>query len=163
LKLEPESERSKLAADFLSNAHFQYVATLPQFRTLANPDMQKMQSENDALHRQISELKTEIVRLRSEKGKAAPPTAAIDASPPKPSPAPKPGPVAAQKKPAPAQKKPAPTAPVARTYKVQPGEGLQAIAQKVYGDRAKWRKILEANPQLIDAGDLKPGQILRIP
>jgi tetratricopeptide (TPR) repeat protein len=147
LRLERDPEKAKLATDFMNNAQFQYVATLPQTRRLANPDTTKLQVENDALHRQISELKTELIRVRSEKS-AAPPSI----------------PVARPK-----EKKPVPAAPAvvkalpAKTYKVQKGDGLQTIARKVYGDPSKWTRILEANPQLQGPGDLHVGQVLKIP
>jgi len=145
LKLERDPERSKLAADFLDNAQFQYVATLPQYKKLANPDTTRLQTENDALHRQITDLKSELVRLRSERSQpqAAPPAFAA------------PKPVAAAKP----RKAPA----TAKTYRVQKGDGLQTIARKVYGDPAKWTLILEANPQLRNPADLRVGQVLRIP
>jgi tetratricopeptide (TPR) repeat protein len=152
LRLERDPEKGKLATDFMNNAQFQYVATLPQYRKMANPDTTKLQVENDSLHRQISELKTDLIRIRSEKS-AAPPT--IPVARPK------------EKKPLP-EKKAIPSVPVAaavvaKTYKVQKGDGLQTIARKVYGDPSKWTRILEANPQLQSAGDLRVGQVLRIP
>jgi tetratricopeptide (TPR) repeat protein len=51
-----------------------------------------------------------------------------------------------------------------RTYTVQKGEGLYAIATKVYGKGNRWHEILEANrDQLATERDLKPGMILKIP
>ena len=148
LKMERDPEKSKLATDFLNNAQFQYVVALPQYKKLANPETSKLQSDNDALHRQISELKSELVRLRSERSapQAAPPPTPVGAprvfAPPKP-------------------KKPA--APAVKTYRVQKGDGLRTIARKVYGDPAKWTLILEANPQIKSPADLHIGQVLRIP
>lgn len=53
----------------------------------------------------------------------------------------------------------------AGTYKVQPGDYLVKIAQEVYGNGHKWRKLYEANRQVI--GDnpnlILPGQVLTIP
>ena len=144
LKMESDPEKSKLASDFLNNVQFQYVATLPQFKKLANPDTTKLQTDNDSLRRQISDLKTELVRVRSEKTAAAAPVA-----------------VARPREKTSAAPDAAP--PSAKSYKVQKGDGLQTIARKMYGDRTKWRAILKANPQLKDAEDLRVGQVLKIP
>lgn len=47
---------------------------------------------------------------------------------------------------------------------VRPGETLQSIAQRHYGDPHEARRILEANaPVLGDTGGLQPGLVLRVP
>ena len=169
LKLEPGSERAKLAQDFLKNAQLQYLASLPGFRAMTTPDVARMQSENEALHRQISELKAELVKLREARAPVAArpvinlpkPIPSPQAAPPSLSVSPSP-PVLAKPVSLPAQ--PAAPAPVkVRTYKVQKGEGLQVIARKIYGDKNRWRQILAANPQLKSAQDVHPGQVLKIP
>jgi len=50
-----------------------------------------------------------------------------------------------------------------RTYTVQPGDTLSAIAKQIYGSGASWRMILEANRTTIDNGRIYPGQLLTIP
>jgi nucleoid-associated protein YgaU len=51
-----------------------------------------------------------------------------------------------------------------RTYVVVEGDSLSAIAKRMLGDGNKWRKIYEANRDIIDDPDLIfPGQKLRIP
>lgn len=53
------------------------------------------------------------------------------------------------------------------TYTVQPGDFFSAIAQKFYkdGSEASWRKIYEANKDLIDPDptQLQAGMVLVIP
>jgi nucleoid-associated protein YgaU len=50
------------------------------------------------------------------------------------------------------------------TYIVVKGDSLSKIAKEQYGDASKWRKIYEANRDLIKDPDLiYPGQSLRIP
>jgi nucleoid-associated protein YgaU len=62
-------------------------------------------------------------------------------------------------KPAPS---PVPAAP--RTYTVAAGDNLSKIAKKFYGDANKWKRIFEANRDVIKNADLiKPGQVLKIP
>lgn len=151
LKLEPDPEKNKLASDFLNNAQFQYVATLPQFKKMANPDVTKLQTDSEALRRQISDLKAELIRVRtgSSVPQAAPPPVAVI----KPK----------EKKPVVQPNLTVPATLSAKTYKVKKGDGLQSIAQKFYGDKAKWHLILEANPQIKSAADLRVGQVLKIP
>jgi nucleoid-associated protein YgaU len=51
-----------------------------------------------------------------------------------------------------------------RTYTVVQGDSLSRIAKHQYGEASKWRKIYEANRDLIKDPDLiYPGQSLRIP
>jgi len=60
----------------------------------------------------------------------------------------------------------APAAPAAtsRTYVVVKGDSLSKIAKLEYGDANKWRKIYEANRDIIKNPDLiYPGQELKIP
>ena len=50
------------------------------------------------------------------------------------------------------------------TYTVVQGDSLSKIAKHHYGDANKWRKIYEANKDIIKDPDLiYPGQSLRIP
>ena len=57
-----------------------------------------------------------------------------------------------------------PVGVVSGTYVVVKGDSLSKIAQRAYGDGNKWRKIFEANKDVIKDPDLiYPGQSLRIP
>ncbi|MFL5578846.1 MAG: LysM peptidoglycan-binding domain-containing protein [Gemmatimonadaceae bacterium] len=64
--------------------------------------------------------------------------------------------------------RPAPSAPVAepsaRTYTVKAGDNLSKIAKEVYGDASQWRRIHEANKDIVKNPDLiHPGQTLKLP
>lgn len=51
-----------------------------------------------------------------------------------------------------------------RSYVVVKGDSLSAIAQREYGDAKEWRRIYEANKDVIKNPDLiYPGQTLRLP
>lgn len=51
-----------------------------------------------------------------------------------------------------------------RTYTVVSGDSLSKIAEKFYGDTKEWRRIYDANRNLIKDPDLiHPGQTFRIP
>lgn len=55
-------------------------------------------------------------------------------------------------------------APPEQTYTVKPGDSLSKIAKRVYGDPQQWRKIHEANRDVIENPDLiHPGQVLKLP
>ena len=56
------------------------------------------------------------------------------------------------------------TAPEARTYTVQSGDTLWAIAERFYGNGSEWNKIQDANRDQIQNPDMiQPGQVLTIP
>ena len=51
-----------------------------------------------------------------------------------------------------------------KTYVVEKGDTLQTISDKVYGTTRKWKKIYEANRDVLESPDMiKPGQKLVIP
>jgi nucleoid-associated protein YgaU len=51
-----------------------------------------------------------------------------------------------------------------RTYVVVKGDSLSRIAKREYGDAQEWKRIYEANRDVIDNPDLiYPGQTLRLP
>ena len=54
--------------------------------------------------------------------------------------------------------------PAGKTSTVVRGDSLSKIAKREYGDMNQWRKIYEANRDVIDNPDLiEPGQNLIIP
>ena len=58
----------------------------------------------------------------------------------------------------------APAASAARTYTVKAGDSLSKIAQREYGDASQWKKIYEANRDVIKNPDLiHPGQTFKLP
>lgn len=68
--------------------------------------------------------------------------------------------------PAPVPGVPAPGAAAGtqRTYTVKAGDSLSKIAKREYGDASQWKKIHEANKDLIKNPDLiHPGQTLKLP
>lgn len=51
-----------------------------------------------------------------------------------------------------------------RMYTVQGGDSLSKIAKKFYGDANSWKRIFEANKDIVKNPDLiQPGWKLRIP
>jgi nucleoid-associated protein YgaU len=65
---------------------------------------------------------------------------------------------------APAVPEPVATNGSGKTYVVVNGDSLSKIAKREYGDASKWRRIYEANQDLIKDPDLiYPGQELKVP
>jgi LysM repeat protein len=56
----------------------------------------------------------------------------------------------------------APSTPAGKTYVVQAGDNIYRIAQKVYGESAKYNLILEAN-NLTESARIFTGMVLKIP
>jgi nucleoid-associated protein YgaU len=57
-----------------------------------------------------------------------------------------------------------PTTGMGRTYTIKKGDSLSKIAKREYGDAQQWRRIFEANRDIIKDPDLiHPGQVVRIP
>lgn len=53
---------------------------------------------------------------------------------------------------------------VYETYEVKSGDSLSKIAKRVYGNASDWKKIFEANRDLLkDPDKIFPGQKLKIP
>ena len=51
-----------------------------------------------------------------------------------------------------------------RTYEVKAGDTLSKIAKQEYGDANQWKRIFEANKNILkDPDKIYPGQTLRIP
>jgi nucleoid-associated protein YgaU len=58
----------------------------------------------------------------------------------------------------------APTAEVYETYEVKSGDSLSKIAKHFYGNGNEWKKIFEANTDILkDPNKIFPGQKLKIP
>ncbi len=59
---------------------------------------------------------------------------------------------------------PVPAKSAARTYTVVKGDTLSKIAKSMYGNANQWRKIYEANTDLLTDPDvIHLGQVLKIP
>ncbi len=58
----------------------------------------------------------------------------------------------------------APAAEVYETYEVKSGDSLSKIAKRVYGNANAWKRIFEANQDVLkDPDKIYPGQKLKIP
>jgi nucleoid-associated protein YgaU len=116
---------------------------------LNNPDAQTQKPENTAENQEnLSDIpKTLPLRLKELKKTLNIETTDAPAEPKRP------------KKPQPEPK----PSPKTRTHIVASGDTLSSISQKYYGNPAKWRNILDANPKLENPHSLKIGQEIKIP
>lgn len=148
----PDIGKAELAKGFLENAKVQFAASVPNVGAQNSPELVKLRSENSALHRQVDDLKREIVRSRTKVLETSGRRASAKAALPAPTDSPTANPVPAT-----------PAGAHVKTYTVHKGENILAIAEKVYGNRARWKDIVAANPQLKDPNRLAPGQVLKMP
>ncbi len=144
---DPDTGKVELAKSSLENARLQFASSIPNAGGQGTPELVKLRTENAALHRQVEDLKREMVRVR---GKPSEPVRNKVEDTPL---------VVARKEPKP----PPPSVAHPKTYTVRKGEGIQAIAEKVYGDKSRWHEIMAANPQIKDPRAIKPGQVLVVP
>jgi tetratricopeptide (TPR) repeat protein len=142
----PEAGKVELAKSFFEDAKLHFAASIPNFSGQNSPELVKLRTENAALHRQIEDLKRELVQSRAKQPEPAPKIAAKPLPPTKP--------ILKAETPKPSRPK---------TYTVKRGEGIQAIAEKIYGDRRKWKIIMAANPKVKDPNRLSEGQVLNLP
>lgn len=48
-------------------------------------------------------------------------------------------------------------------HRVVQGDRLDVLAETAYADPELWWVIADANPELLDPDDLKPGTVIRVP
>ncbi|MGQ9661054.1 MAG: LysM peptidoglycan-binding domain-containing protein [Kiritimatiellia bacterium] len=159
LELRPTTEKKELINDRIRLASQSFAATiLPADRFMAEK-VAALEKENELLKGRVSALMQELDRIRASSREAAllkqneslnakilqlerelaacrGRTAAVN---PEPSHGP-------------------------RTYRVQPGDTLSSIASRFYGDSTQWRRIYEANQNILGAPErVRVGQELVIP
>ena len=139
LELRPAAQKRDLVEGLIREAQLYYAASLPNRPAGAIEE--------------IALLKKEIAVLRAQlQGTNVPPKTVVAT----------PLTVAAPRLLAPPQ--PQPAQPTMRTHLVQPGETLAAIAAKEYKNRNNWRKIFEANRDVLTTPEnVRAGQTLVVP
>ncbi len=161
----PDAGKVELAKGFMENAKLQFAASVPNSGSQSVPELVRLRTENDALHRQVEDLKRDLVALRSQSPAVVPPVPEKLPVPPSPAVISNAPPPKNEVKVIPPVKPTSPPKSPARpkTYTVRKGDGIQAIAERFYGDRSKWRAIVAANPRLKNPNRLAPGQVLVLP
>ena len=104
----------------------------------------------------------QVIRIDTTAPKPAPQVAAPAGKPSTPPTAPATPPPAAPQPARPSTPAPVSPGPRPTTYTIQAGDTFSAIAQKLYGDGARWTAIAKANP-LVDPIRLKVGQVIKLP
>lgn len=158
LELRPEARQSPQVEKLVDTARKEFARSLPgqPFRPPEEQDeilrhAERLEGENQRLERELRELREAHRRLRErweaagETGRGSPEN------------------VAAERQPGRASSTDAPrTSP--DTYVVRPGDTLNSIARRTYGNPALWERIFDANRDLLRSpDDLRVGQELRLP
>lgn len=186
LELQPNSRQAVYVRGLIDTAKREFARTLPATPLESQADQLEKQDQIDRLLRDNDQLRAELASLRA--GVPAPPVrsqapldyqdsggapvikittvqpepAAVDDSPITYAPV-------SAAEPEPLVKTVTPTAPTrpaasSRTHTVARGDTLFSLAQKYYGNRAKWRDIYAANRDVMpNETALKPGMQLKIP
>lgn len=133
-----------------------YYARLKAQSELMRARLEKSERQRMKLEQLLEDESRELMKSKLE-GRAS----AVPAPAPAP---PKIAPLPARPRPAKKAKKAKPEAPPRpKFYKVKPGDTLDSIARKIYGDPARWKDIYNANPDKVERGAVAPGQVLQIP
>jgi tetratricopeptide (TPR) repeat protein len=192
LELEPNSRQAGLVRGLVDTAKREFARTLPG-QPLDNQASRLDQGgQIETLQRENEDLRAELAALRAGGPAPAPHVAEDGAAPAVRAASPmfvapaatppqadsqspiKPAPLEADASLGPADTPPpatpsaqaAPAQPAdARTHTVAKGDTLYSLAQKYYGNRSKWRDILEANRDRLPSANtpLRIGMELRIP
>ncbi len=178
LEAQPNSREADLVRGRIDAAMREFARSLPA-QPLENRTARfELMDKIDQLQKENEQLKEEMTLLRKGRGGAmggqetGGPTGVAANSPPPvmrlaPIRAPAPGPAVSPATPtrSPAGAPTSVTPPRSgRTHVVAAGETLYRIAQRYYGNGARWPEILEANrDQLKNANSVRPGMELRIP
>ncbi len=190
LELAPQGQFATDVKTYVDRLRLTLVSRLAEGTVLPANEASRLRNENLALRQQIAELRQEPAPRVASTPAPKPPPAMIVAATPQPPPVA----VAAEPEPevrraipvnAPAGGGMTDTVPRAepvvatavaaeaaaaapagavRTYKVERGDTLAAIARKFYRNSGQWPKIAEANKATLpDPTRLQPGMILVIP
>jgi LysM repeat protein len=193
LELQPNSRQAVYVRGLIDTAKREFARTLPATPLESQADTLEKQDQIDRLLRENDQLKAELNAFRaggpapSVRSRAtldagnAPGTPLITIAAPPPAPIVDDSPITSAPVPAeteeaapviqavplsaptrPAGSKPAATA--GRRHTVTKGDTLFSLAQKYYGNRAKWRDLYAANRDVLpNEAALKPGMQLKIP
>lgn len=157
LELRPEARQSPQVEKLIDTARKEFARALPgqPFRPPEEQDQvlrhaERLEVENQRLEREIRELRETNRRLRER----------VEAE--RAIPGENPAAVAGNGV-APAETSPSAESPPS-TYVVRPGDTLNSIARRAYGNPARWERIFDANRDLLRSpDDLRVGQELRLP
>lgn len=148
LELRPDTQKRKLIEEWIRRAKLSLAAEIKAEAAGIPVDVAKLREENRRLTERVKELSKQIEELR-HKAQVAPETSTASI------------PAEAASLPPP---RPATPYPEVKTYRVQRGDTLSSIAARFYGNRNYWRKIYEANRNLLESPEsLRVGQVLVIP
>ena len=165
LERQPNSPQSPQVRGLVDSAKREFARTLP-----ANPlenqserlnmldQMGRLQRENDQLKEALARARGNVVPPRVDNSRS------VVSSPLSVAPLQEETPVLAPVLREPVRSKPTPPATKMRLHTVEKGDTLFVLAQRYYGNRAKWRDIYAANRDVMpNENSLQIGMVLKIP
>lgn len=149
LELRPDTEKRAMLEQLIQFAEFSFATSITNHpaavvgeMTRLNEQIAGLEKDLDAARKQITGLKRSLAEAKMRPATSGQTASGQTASP----------------------VETISIAPEPRTYRVQRGDTLSRIAQKVYKDSSKWKKIYEANQESMkSSSDLDVGQVLIIP
>lgn len=147
LEMRPDAGKRQYIESMIQIARISYAASFPDHSSEAIRRVRHLEQENRTLRAALDEAIEENrgLRVRPAIPSAAAPSLLAPAAPQR----------AAVANPTPAAE---------RTVTVERGDTLSSIAARVYGNPSQWRRIYDANRNLLRSpGDVRPGQTLILP
>jgi nucleoid-associated protein YgaU len=139
LEARPTTDKRRLLEDSIRHAEQKYLTTFP-LRPFVETEIKQLREENKQLRRRSIELNQELRDLKTSVNNLGISSVLTDKST---------GNISESR---------------VKTYRVQAGDTLMKIAERVYGDQAGWVRIQAANRQkLPDTNKMKVGMDLVIP
>lgn len=149
LELRPDTQKRKLIQDWIRRAELALAAEIKTRSSGVPVELSRLREENRRLTQRVKALSARIEQLRrgaaveSSSGEREAVASEVKELPPP---------------------RPTPAYPEVKVYRVQRGDTLSSIAARFYGDRSKWRRIYEANRNVLDSPEsLRVGQRLVVP
>lgn len=141
LELRPETEKRAMIEQLVQFAEFSLATSITNHPSALVGEITRLQEQIAVLEADLGQARSQIDALKQTLARERNRTSGSPASTP-----------------------PAASASGPRTYRVQRGDTLSRIAQKVYNDSTQWNRIYQANRAALKSPtDLVPGQTLTIP
>tara|TARA_R110002111_G_scaffold8933_4_gene31622 strand:+ start:45 stop:782 length:738 start_codon:yes stop_codon:yes gene_type:complete len=165
LERQPNSPQSPQVRGLVDSAKREFARTLPANPLENQSERLNMLDQMGRLQRENDQLKEALARAR---GNVVPPrvdhSRSVQSSPLSVAPLQEETPELAPVLREPVRSKPTPPATMVRLHTVEKGDTLFVLAQRYYGNRAKWRDIYAANRDVMpNENSLQIGMVLKIP
>lgn len=150
LALRPDTEKRRMLDERIRAAELAWVGTVFTNEAAVARRLAEVERENSALKVRVANLDAQAAQLRTalaaSRARYAEAASAAEQS------------LSTKRLPS------AGLQPAVRTVKVERGDSLRKLAQRVYGDQNRWRDLYEANRNVLrKPDDMRVGQVLIVP